>query len=61
LKKSLVIAAAIIALVGLVINVTFDRDNIYDMTLAGLWLLTTILAFLGAFLGGKTKSVTKEA
>ena len=45
--------AGVLALIGLIINATVDRDNIYDMTLAGLWLLTLIVAFLGAFVGGK--------
>jgi uncharacterized membrane protein (DUF373 family) len=56
LKKSLVVASAIIAVVGLIINVTFDRDNIYDMTLAGLWLVTLALGFLGAFVGQDKKA-----
>ena len=57
MNKTLVIAAGIVALVGLIVNAAVDFDNVYDMTLAGLWLVTLILAFLGAFIGqNKTAS-----
>ncbi len=52
MNKWLTIVAGVLALIGLIINVVFDRDNIYDMYAAGLWLLTLIFAFLGAFVGG---------
>ena len=58
MRKSLVIMSAILALVGLIINVTFDRDNIYDMTLAGVWVITLVLGFLGAFTGFNKKTLT---
>lgn len=51
MNKWLMLGAGIVAIIGLVINVTVDRDNIYDMTLVGLWLVTLILSFLGAFVG----------
>lgn len=57
MKKSLAVAAGIVALVGLIVNVVIDRDNIYDMTLAGLWLVSLILAFLGAFVGQNNKAL----
>lgn len=53
MNKNLTILAGVLALIGLIINVAVDRDNIYDMTMAGLWTLTLIVAFLGAFIGGK--------
>jgi uncharacterized integral membrane protein len=54
MNRSLTIVAGVLALIGLIINVVFDRDNIYDMYAAGLWLLTLIFAFLGAFVGAGT-------
>lgn len=57
MNKSLAIAAGVLALIGLIVNVAVDRDNIYDMTMSGIWLVTLILAFLGAFIGG-TKTAT---
>jgi uncharacterized integral membrane protein len=53
MNKNLTILAGVLALIGLIINVSVDRDNIYDMTMAGLWTLTLVVAFLGAFIGGK--------
>ncbi|MGI0091916.1 MAG: hypothetical protein ACREBS_09420, partial [Nitrososphaerales archaeon] len=32
--KTLAILSSLVALVGLVVNVAIDRDNVYDMTLA---------------------------
>jgi uncharacterized integral membrane protein len=52
MNRTLVIIAGVLALIGLIINVAFDRDNVYDMYAAGLWLLTLIFAFVGAFVGG---------
>lgn len=51
MNKSLAIAAGVLALVGLIVNVAVDRDNVYDMTMSGIWLVTLVLAFLSAFLG----------
>lgn len=51
MNKSLAVAAGVLALVGLIVNVAIDRDNIYDMTMSGIWLITLILAFLSAFIG----------
>lgn len=55
MNKLLVISAAVIALIGLIANVSFDRDNPFDMFAAGWWLLTFIVALLGAFLGKEAK------
>ena len=61
MNKSLIIIAGILAIIGLAINVTVDRDNIFDMTLSGLWLVTIVLVFLGAFTGrGKTPPVGSQ-
>jgi uncharacterized integral membrane protein len=53
MNKNLAIVAGALALIGLIVNVAVDRDNVYDMTLSALWVLTLILAFAGAFVGGK--------
>ena len=42
------IAAGIIAIIGLIVNLTVDRDNIFDMTTSGLFVITLILAFVAA-------------
>jgi len=48
-----VLIAAVLALIGLVINVAFDLDNVYDMSTVLLWFLTLVFALLGAFMGRK--------
>ncbi len=53
MNRNLVIIGGILALVGLIVNVAVDLDNVYDMTTTALWLLTVIVVFAGAFLGGK--------
>ncbi|PSN90658.1 hypothetical protein B9Q03_06285 [Candidatus Marsarchaeota G2 archaeon OSP_D] len=60
MNKWLTVVAGLLALIGLIINVVFDRDNIYDMYAAGLWLLTLIFAFLGAFMGGGAVEATPQ-
>lgn len=50
-RRIFVLIAAVLALVGLVVNAAFDLDNVYDMTTTTLWLLTVIFALLGAFVG----------
>jgi hypothetical protein len=60
LNKNLVIVGAVLALVGLIVNVAFDLDNVYDMTLAGLWLLTLIVVAAGAFMGGRPMAGSQQ-
>ncbi len=60
MNKSLAVAAGVLALVGLIVNVAVDRDNIYDMTMSGIWLVTLILAFLSAFVG-RSKTASLDA
>ena len=50
-SRTFVLVAAVLALLGLVVNVVFDLDNMYDMTMATLWVLTLVFALLGAFMG----------
>jgi uncharacterized membrane protein YqjE len=50
-SRNFVLIAAVLALVGLVVNVAFDLDNVYDMTTTTLFLLTLVFALLGAFWG----------
>ena len=57
MSKTLALIAGILAVVGLIVNVVFDLDNVYDMTMVLLWVLTLIFAFLAAF-QGKNKANT---
>ncbi len=50
-SRNFVLIAALLALVGLVVNSAFDLDNVYDMTTTTLFLLIFIVALLGAFMG----------
>lgn len=43
--------AAVLALIGLIINAAVDTDNVYDMTTVTLFLLTFIFALAGAYIG----------
>jgi uncharacterized integral membrane protein len=53
MNKTVVMVGGILALIGLIVNVVFDLDNVYDMTTTILWVLTLIVVFAGAFMGGK--------
>jgi|GEM_PF-1990188 uncharacterized membrane protein len=46
----IVIVTGILAIIGLIINLGADRDNLYDFATSGLFLITLILAFAGAYL-----------
>ncbi len=50
-SRNFVLIAAVLALIGLIVNVAFDLDNVYDMTTSTLFLLTFVFALLGAFMG----------
>jgi hypothetical protein len=52
-NRNFVLIAAVLALIGLIVNAGFDLDNVYDMTTTTLFLLTAVFAFLGAFTGRK--------
>ena len=56
MNRTLVLVAGVLALIGLIVNVAIDLDNVYDMTTSALWAVTLILAFAGAFAGGKKPS-----
>jgi hypothetical protein len=49
--RNLVLIAAALALIGLIVNASFDLDNVYDMSTTTLFLLTFVFAILGAFMG----------
>lgn len=49
----LAVAAVAAACAGLAINILFDRDNIYDMTLMALWTASLALAIASTFLSRK--------
>lgn len=50
-SRNFVLIAAVLALIGLIVNAALDADNVYDMTTITLFLLTFIFALLGAFMG----------
>lgn len=50
-SRNFVLIAAVLSLLGLIVNAGFDVDNVYDMTTVTLFLLTFVFALLGAFLG----------
>ncbi|MDG7007250.1 MAG: hypothetical protein JRN06_03265 [Nitrososphaerota archaeon] len=56
MNRNLVLIGGILALIGLIVNVAFDLDNVYDMTTTTLWLITLIVVFAGVFLGGKKEA-----
>ncbi|MDE1852744.1 MAG: hypothetical protein KGI38_03230 [Thaumarchaeota archaeon] len=41
-------------MVGPSVNLGVDFGNVYDMTLAALWVLTLVVAFAGALVRGKS-------
>jgi undecaprenyl pyrophosphate phosphatase UppP len=45
------IVAGILAVIGTIVNLGVDRDNVFDMTTSGLFIITFIVAFVGAYLG----------
>ncbi len=45
----LAIVSGIVALIGLIVNVSVDRDNIFDMATSVLFLIALILAWVGAY------------
>jgi hypothetical protein len=53
MNKWLLWAAGVIAIIGLVVNLAFDLDNVYDMTTVALWVLTILLMYLGVYTGKK--------
>lgn len=59
-SRWLVIAAGIISVIGLIVNLTVDVDNIYDMTTSVLFLIALILAFVGAALMGREGKVGRR-
>ena len=49
--RTFVLIAAVLSLLGLIVNAGFDLDNMYDMTTTTLFLLAFVFALLGAFVG----------
>lgn len=58
--KLLISATAVLALIGLIVNVAVDLDNVYDMTLAVIWFLTLIVAAAAAMMGGRSKPAAAQ-
>lgn len=61
MNKNLAIAAGVLALIGLIVNAAFDLDNVYDMSTTGLWVITMLVAFAAAFIGGGSKASAAPA
>lgn len=55
LNQIFVIFTGVLGLVGIIVEVGFDLDNVYDMTTTLLFALIVVFAFLGLFLGKKPK------
>lgn len=47
------IIAGIVGIIGVIVEVGFDMDNIYDMTTTVLFVLAIIFGFLAAFVRSK--------
>jgi Ca2+/Na+ antiporter len=56
-NKIFVILAGISGLVGIIVEVGFDMDNVYDMTTTALFVLIVVFAFMGVFLSGRSKPI----
>ena len=56
--KPLLYLAALLALIGLAVNVAFDLDNVYDMTTTTLWVLVLVVVAAATMVGSK-KSVAE--
>jgi hypothetical protein len=50
-SRNFVLIAAVLSLLGLIVNAGFDLDNVYDMTTTTLFALAFVFAMLGAFWG----------
>ncbi len=53
MNKWLFVIAGVLAIIGLVVNLAYDLDNVYDMTTVVLWVATVILLYLGVYTGRK--------
>jgi uncharacterized membrane protein YqjE len=60
MNRALVLVGGIFALIGLIVNVALDFDNIYDMTMTALWVLVLIFALAGALAGGKKQGTSSQ-
>lgn len=49
-SRIFVLIAAVLSLLGVIVNAGFDADNVYDMTTITLFVLSFIFALLGAFM-----------
>jgi len=61
MNRTVVMIGGVLALIGLIVNVAFDLDNVFDMTTTILWVLTLIVVFAGAFMGGKKPAASSGA
>ena len=61
MNKNLIIVGGVLALIGLIVNVAVDRDNVYDMTTVALWALTVIFVFVGGKKAASSASAAPAA
>jgi hypothetical protein len=47
-SRTFALIAAVLAIIGLLVNAGFDLDNVYDMTTTTLFVLIVIVALLGS-------------
>jgi amino acid transporter len=55
-----IISAGVFAILGFIVNFLVDRDNLFDMTTSGLFLVTIVLAFIGLFLAKRERAKLEE-
>lgn len=53
MDKIFAVIAGILGIIGLIVEVGFDLDNVYDMTTTALFVLVIIFGFLAAFVRSK--------
>lgn len=53
MNKPLLVVAGVLAIIGLIVNLAYDLDNIYDMTTVTIWVITVVLLYLGVYTGRK--------
>jgi hypothetical protein len=49
-SRTFAIITAILGLIGLIVEVAADLDNVYDMTTTALFVLILIVSLIGAFM-----------
>ena len=55
MNKPILVIAGVLAIIGLIVNLAYDLDNIYDMTTVTIWVVTVVLLYLGVYTGRKSQ------